>query len=374
VGIYDNKYYKTIINWGNFMNIKIVIMAGGKGERFWPKSRLKTPKQLLPITNNKSMLRNTIERVLPLVSKKDIIIVASNDIIVSTYREAKGLVPKNLIFEPMGRNTAACIGLAAIKIISNSPSDTVMVVLSADHQIKKEKKFINILKKSARLALDTGRLITMGITPTRPDTGYGYIKMGRKIKGDFYKVNTFIEKPSFNKAKIFFKNGGYLWNSGMFIWTAQAILEGIKEHMPVLYKGLMSIKKDIDTPREKMAIKKLYKKLESISIDYGVMEKAENIAVVKGNFDWDDVGSWLAMERIFSKDKKGNIKTGDFVSIDTKNCITISDKGIIGAIGLKNIVIIKTQDATLVCPKDRAQDVKKIVKEINKKKEFGKYL
>jgi mannose-1-phosphate guanylyltransferase len=342
-------------------------MAGGKGERFWPKSRTKTPKQLLPITNKKSMLRNTIERMLPLVPKKDIFIVASKDIIVSTCREANDLPRKNFVFEPVGRNTAACIGLAAIKIISNSPPDTVMVVLPADHQIKKERKFINILKKSARLAVNTGRLITIGITPTRPDTGYGYIKMGPLIKDSFYKVGAFIEKPSSQKAGRLLQKGNYLWNSGMFIWTAQAILEGFKEHMPVLYKGLMSIKKDIDTPRENVAIKRLYEKLKSISIDYGVMEKAENIAVVKSNFEWDDVGSWLAMERIFSKDKNGNISAGDFTAIDTENSIAISDRGIIGIIGLKDIIVIRTQDATLVCPKNRAQDVKKSCKRLIKK-------
>ena len=350
--------------------LKAVIMAGGKGERFWPKSRKRTPKQLLPIGGQRTMIQETVDRVKPLIKEKDILIATG----ISLFKEVKRQLPRirqeNIILEPLGRDTAACLGLAALTIAKKNPSAT-MVVLPADHLIEEKERFLEIISAAGKLAQKREDLVTIGIEPTRPDTGYGYIKVGTKVpnlgtKGKIkaYKAEKFLEKPDLKRARKFLKGGKYLWNSGMFVWTCATLLEAIIQYMPELAQGLRRIEEVLGTPKEEKVKKEVFLSLNKISIDYGVMEKADNVLVIKGDFPWDDVGSWRAMERIYPLDKNKNVILGLHKGIDTTNSIIISDKGMVGTIGVKDLVIISTKEATLVCPKSRTQEVKKLVQKI----------
>jgi mannose-1-phosphate guanylyltransferase len=348
--------------------VKAVIIAGGRGERFWPKSRIKTPKQLLPIATNKSMLYETVKRIRPLVKPEDILIIARKGLGTRIKKELPKIPTKNIISEPFGRDTAAAVGLGAI-LAEEKDSDGVMIILPADHVIGEPKKFLKTLRVAIQAAQDTDNLVTMGIKPTRPETGYGYIEVNAKYKKknakfktqnskEVYKVKRFTEKPDREKALRFMKSGRYLWNSGMFIWRTSVILEAMKKYMPQLYRGLLEIQKALGTLKEIGVIKRVYKKLDKISIDYGIMEKAKNTLVVKADYLWDDVGNWQALERISVKDKERNITKGEVSFLDTRDSIILCDKGMVGTIGIKDLIIISTEDATLICPKNRAQEVK----------------
>ncbi len=364
--------------------VKAVIIAGGRGERFWPKSRIKTPKQLLPIASKKSMLYETVERISPLVKSEDILIIARKGLGARIKKELPKIPAKNIISEPFGRDTAAAVGLGAILVEKKEP-DSVMVVLPSDHVIGEPKKFLKTLKVAIKAAQDTDSLVTMGIKPTRPEMGYGYIEINAKCKmqnvkfkiqnsKEVYTVKRFTEKPDRGKALKFMKSGRYLWNSGMFIWRTSIILEAMRKHMPKLYRGLLEIQKALGTKKEKRTIERIYGKLDKISIDYGIMEKAKNTLVVKANYLWDDVGNWQALERILPKDREGNITKGEICSLDTRDSIILSDKGMVGTIGLKNLIVVSTKDATLICPKDRAQEVKELVHRIGKNPKLRKYI
>ncbi len=351
-------------------NLIAVIMAGGRGERFWPKSRRSLPKQLLPIAGARTMLRETVERIKPLIADKNIFIATGENLLKEVRNQLSFLPEKNIILEPVGRNTAACIGLAAIKIEREYPRST-MVVLSADHLIREREKFLEIIRAGAETAEQTGHLVTLGIKPTRPDTGYGYIevksrklKVESKNKIEIYRVGRFVEKPDKEKAERFLASGNYYWNSGMFIWTIESILKAIEEYMPELFRGLETIRDSLGTPREAEVTRQVFRKLESISIDYGVMEKAGNVVMVEVDVTWDDVGSWLAMDRIHPKDDNGNVVLGKFQGIDSRNCIIISEEQLVATLGISDLIIVSTPQAILICPKDRAQEVKKIVKKL----------
>ena len=356
--------------------VRAVIIAGGRGERFWPKSRIKTPKQLLPIASKKSMLYETVKRISPLVKPEDILIIARKGLEARIKKELPKIPAKNIISEPFGRDTAAAVGLGAILVETKEP-ESVMIILPADHVIGEPKKFLKTLRVAIKAAQDTDNLVTMGIKPNRPETGYGYIEIGSKVqslKSQVYRVKRFAEKPDRKKALKFMKSGRYLWNSGMFIWRASVILEAMRKHMPSLYRGLLEIQKALGTLKEKRVIEKVYRKLDKISIDYGIMEKAKNTLVVKADYLWDDVGNWQALERISVKDKEGNIIKGEVSSLDTRDSIILCDKGMVGTIGIKDLIIISTEDATLICPKDRAQEVKELVHKLGKNSKLKKYI
>ena len=356
-----------------------VIMAGGRGERFWPRSRGKHPKQLLPIAGVRTMIQETVERVKPLTAEENIYIVTGENLAGEVRRQLPSVPAKNVISEPLGRNTAACIGLAAVRIEKEKP-EAVMVVLTADHLIKERERFLEIVKAGAELAEASGNLVTLGIKCTRPDMGYGYIKIknqerrAKSEKIEAYEVEKFVEKPDEETARRFLVSGNYYWNSGMFIWTVSAILEAIRKHMPKLFKGLETIKQSPGTPEEADIVRKVYQNLEPISIDYGVMERAENVAVVKADITWDDVGSWLAMERLYPRDENGNVVLGKFEGIDSTNCIIVSDDHLVAGIGVSDLIVVTTPEATLICSRERAQDVKKMVKKLVASKEKEKYL
>lgn len=352
--------------------ISAVIMAGGKGERFWPKSRQKMPKQLISLTDDcKTMIQLSVERVSKLISEENIYIATGIDYASIISHQLPNIPSANILVEPMGRNTAPCIGLAAIHILRKDPNG-VMVVLPSDHLIMNDKEFLNTLKSAVSVAKNENNLVTIGITPTYAETGYGYIKTGEKIKNiskqEILEVERFVEKPDKSTAEAYVSSGNYLWNSGMFIWKASTILKNIEMHLPDLYQGLMKIKDNIDKDDIEEILYEEYQNFDSISIDYGIMEKANSVYTIPGNFGWDDVGSWNALERIFDSDNYGNILKGNVISVDTKGCIIESEDKLIATIGVEDLVIVETKDATLVCPKSKCQDIKSLLKQIKLQK------
>jgi mannose-1-phosphate guanylyltransferase len=356
--------------------LNILIMAGGRGERFWPKSRINNPKQLLNLSGTGSMIQETVWRVKNLTEPSHIFIV-TNSLYADPIREQLPEIPEeNIILEPEGRNTAPCIGLASLYIETKDP-DGVTVVLASDHIIQKPAEFRAILQQGAATVERTGGIVTLGITPDRPETGYGYIKMGEAVTDGqgVSKVERFTEKPDFNTAVDFLENGRYLWNSGIFIWKTATIRQLIAEYMPELHHGLAIIGKVMGTPDYRRVLHEEYVKFEKISIDYGIMERASRVYVIPADIGWDDVGSWLSLERVRPLDRYGNVFSGpEITAIDLKDCIfeTQGDK-LVTAIGLRDLIYVETEDAVLICPKSRAQDVKLILEKLKAEKK-EKYL
>ncbi len=351
--------------------LNVVIMAGGKGERFWPKSREKSPKQLLSIGSKNTMLQETVKRAEALTSPKNIFIVTRIGLEGEIQKQVSYIPKENIINEPFARNTAAAIGLANI-IIQKRDKDSITVVLPADHIIKDIRQFKKTIAAASK-ATKEGRLVTIGIKPSYPETGYGYIHRGDEIGSgspSIFKVKEFREKPDLKTARKYFKKGGYYWNSGMFVWTTKRIEEAFKEYMPKLHNALKVIENSLSSPLRDKVIKEEYEKLEKISIDRGVMERAENVSVVEGLFDWNDVGSWLALEKVYKKDDDGNIVAGDHVGIDTKNCILMGEGSPITTIGVSDLIVVNTGDVVLVCKKTEAQKVKELLKQIKKNKKL----
>ncbi|MCI8603610.1 MAG: NTP transferase domain-containing protein [Ruminiclostridium sp.] len=348
------------------MKITAVILAGGRGERFWPKSRTDCPKQFLSLTSDgETMIRKTVNRLSELTDAEDTFIVTNEKYLHLVYEQLPMIPKENVIAEPAARNTAPCIGLAAGIIQKKYGEDAVMLVLPSDHLIKFNAMFVDTLRQAVSVAEDNANLVTIGITPTYPETGYGYINFAaNEYVNGAYKVISFVEKPNMEKAKEYVSSGEYLWNSGMFVWKASSILYNIRKHIPEMYEGLAKI---FDTFGDSGFVKILnqeYPLLKSESIDFGVMEKAENIYTIPGNFGWDDVGSWLALERINPTNDYGNMITGDVVSVETKNTTVIGGKKLIATVGLDNIVVVDTDDAILICAKDKTQDVKKVIENL----------
>jgi mannose-1-phosphate guanylyltransferase len=347
-----------------------VIMAGGKGSRFWPLSREKRPKHLLSITGEKSIIKYTVERITPLVPEDNIMVVTGASHSDEIKKELPGLPEENIIVEPMGRNTAPCIGLAALSIRKKDP-DAVMVVLPSDHLIGDEKNFISVLSDAADIARNGDYLVTVGIQPTKPETGYGYIERGNTSEtigsSAIYDVKSFREKPDLATAEAFFKNGGFYWNSGMFIWKVSTLLESIEQFLPDLYKDLLTIEKALGTDRESEIIAEVYGDIDPISIDYGIMEKAKNVLMIPGDFAWSDVGSWDVLWEVLEKDENGNVVKGTVLSIDTADSLVFGSDKLITLVGVKDLIVVETADALLVCDKKASQDVKKLVEKLEKK-------
>jgi len=344
-----------------------VIMAGGSGTRLWPRSRKKKPKQLLDIVSSKTMIQETVDRLGGIV-ESDRVIVVVGELHAQEIDRQLALVPtENILIEPQGRNTAPCIGLAAVHARARD-KDAIMVVLPSDHLIRNATRFRSVVKAAVEVAQEGKFLVTIGIEPEFPETGYGYVQIGKKIDSvrgeDVYKVIAFKEKPTAAVAKKFLKSGKYMWNSGMFVWKADTVLEQIKIHLPKLHKGLMKIEASLGKDTEQKVLEKVYESIEGESIDYGVMEKAKDVALLKGDFGWNDIGSWAAMEQLWPKDTDGNFLDAEVVSIESSGNIIHSTKKLVAVIGLKDIVIIETEDALLVCAKDRAPDVRRAVDEL----------
>jgi len=343
------------------MKLYAIIMAGGVGSRFWPRRKKKTPKQLIKIFGENTMIQDTVERLKGIVETENIIII-TNKIQKQGIQEQLPSIPvKNIIEEPFGRNTAACIGLASV-IVQSRNEDAVTMVLPADHIIGETKEFHQTILQAANYAIESKGLVTIGITPSHPETGYGYIQIDeKKVKDHFYSVYTFAEKPNYATAVRFMKSGDFFWNSGMFIWRTDAILEEINKYMPELFEGLQTIKKAIGTLQFDEILSNVYGQLKKISIDYGVMEKSNNVFLIKGNFSWNDVGSWEAVYKLSEKDDDGNVKVGkSFTELSNDSYIYSPDK-FTAVIGVDNIIVINSKDSLLICRRDNSQDVKKVI-------------
>ncbi|MBD5100773.1 MAG: NTP transferase domain-containing protein [Clostridiales bacterium] len=337
-----------------------IIMAGGGGTRFWPLSRKDTPKQLLNLDGKEIMINETIDRLAQVVNKDKIFIVTNKSQVGKMKEVVAGRIEgDNILSEPAARNTAACIGYAAVKILKTY-GDGVMVVTPSDAYIKDESKYADILNIAIATAKRTDKLVTVGIKPTFAATGYGYIRYN-KSEDNVKEVKNFVEKPDLETAKKYFKSEEYVWNSGIFVWKASVILEKFKSFLPDIYKDLTKLYDAICTSDEIEVIEDIYPKIRPISIDYGVMEKAGDILVVPGEFGWNDVGSWDMLNALHEADESGNISIGDALAMDSKNTTIYSSNRLVVGVGLEDLIVVETPTAVLVCPKDKAQDVKKVV-------------
>lgn len=342
-----------------------LIMAGGRGERFWPKSRKSLPKQFLSLTGDgKTMIQLTVERILPLVDMQDIYIATNCSYKALVRQQLPELPEENILCEPVAKNTAPCIGLGAMHI-AKKYEDAVMFVLPSDHLIKYNAMYLDTLRRALEVAEEGENLVTLGIMPDYPETGYGYIKfVVDQRKGTAFEVERFVEKPDLETAKRYLATEQYLWNSGMFIWRVSTILHNMEEYLPETYAGLCRIRDAIGTSEENEVLEKEFALFRSESIDYGIMEKADHIYTLPGSFGWDDVGSWNAVERIQPANEFGNVVSGNVVTVDTKRCIIQGGEKLIATVGLEDIIIVDTDDALLVCEKGDAGEIKKVLENL----------
>jgi len=359
-------------------HVYAVIMAGGVGSRFWPRSREKSPKQLLEIFGSRTMIQNTVTRLEQIVPASNTIVVTNTLQYEDVLNNLPMVPPENVLAEPVGRNTAPCVGLAASLIEGRDP-EGVMITLPADHLIHNEEEFRRIVQLAVTVATETEGLLTIGIKPTHPETGFGYIQYSEDETNEshrsqgIFRVKTFAEKPNLETADRFLKSGDFLWNSGMFVWKASAILKEIAIHLPELHEQLLVLKKSFGTPKQAGSLEQAYGLIRSISIDYGVMEKAGNVFVVKGDFGWSDVGSWDEVVRLSPKDEHGSSVKGLVISRNARNNYVDAGSRIVAVVGVEDLIIISTEDAVLICRKGQSQDVKEIVDYI-RRKQLNEYL
>ena len=363
--------------FGDMTERFVVIMAGGSGERFWPQSRKKKPKHLLPIVGRLPMLTQTIARVLPLVPAANIYVITTESQLKAARVACSGLPKGNIIVEPVGRDTAAAVGLGMLLVKRRNP-DAAFAVLPADHVIGDVHGFREMLDAAFKAAESADELVTLGIEPTEPATGFGYIERGAVWHTEpitIMRAKRFVEKPNLAKAKTYVASKRYYWNAGMFVWRVPVVEAGLKAHAPELAAGLATLEKGLARGNAAKALAKIYPGLQKISIDYALMEKSKNVLVLPTNFGWDDVGSWTAISRHHPKDNAGNILRGMACVENGRNNIVVSDgKHLTAVLGLDNLVVVHTADATLVCPQDQAQEIKKLLKRLQADAKTQKYL
>lgn len=357
------------------MKVYAVILCGGRGERFWPKSRRAEPKQFIGLFGSRSLLQETSERVKELCPKPRQVFVAPEefkDQVQKQVSPARGC----LLLEPDGRNTAPAIGMAAAWLAARS-ADATMVVLPADHLVGKQKELLAALRFATELAAEH-LLVTFGIPPARPDTGYGYIQAGEKIRSvggqTAHRVLGFREKPDAETARRYVSAGSSLWNSGMFVWRVDAIMDAFRRFLPEFSTALARYARAVGTKQERAALRQAYRKAPSISIDHAVMEKAENIAVIRAGFEWDDLGSWLALARHSDVDQSGNVVQGQGFFLNTHDCLVSSDTGLVAALGVKDLVIVRSGDAVLVAHRDELDALKLMLKTMGQNSQTRKFL
>ncbi len=360
----------------------VVIMAGGRGERFWPVSREKMPKQLLALLDKKSFLQHAVERVIPLVPLKNILIVTNEAQADAVRKQLPKLPKENIVAEPCGRDTCAAVALGAALVGARSTTG-VMAVLPADHVIPDEKKFQQVLADAFDLASRGQAIVTIGIKPTEPATGYGYIRTGvelppptgvKKYKTTFFKAEEFVEKPNFDRALEYMNSGQYRWNAGMFVWSFVTITNGLMMHQPEMFAACQRWFEAAKSPTKlAKVLAKEYPDTKRISIDYALMEKAGNVIVADGSFAWDDLGSWTALARHLKADAAGNCAVADFVEVDAARNIIFDTRTKtrtpIAVVGLRDAIIVQTDDALLVAHKSQAQKIKELVKKLAESKE-----
>jgi len=346
-----------------------VVMAGGSGTRFWPLSRRKRPKQFLALAGDQPLLAETVARLPPLARPRDTYVVCGPAHVAKARRMVPKLPPENVIVEPCARNTAPCVGLAAIHVARRDPQG-VIAMLPADHHVARPKAFRESVATAGELAL-RGAIATIGVRPSRPETGYGYLKVGPRLaargkgRSVAHKVERFVEKPDVVTAARYLADGGYLWNSGIFVFRADVILEEIRRAMPVLGEQLDVIEASLGSPTYRRTLRRVFPDCPSISIDYGVMEKSRRIAVVPADFGWSDVGSFAALADVRPTDLQGNVAEGDALVVDGRNDVVIAAGGrAVAVVGMDDVVVVDAGDAVLVCRRDRAQDVRRAVDEL----------
>jgi mannose-1-phosphate guanylyltransferase len=355
-----------------------VILAGGRGERFWPLSRQENPKQLLKLTSDKTMILETVDRLAGFVPRERILIVTGIHLREKILSAVPGIDDKNLLLEPDGKNTCLAIGLAAVHLRRRDP-DAIMVVLSSDHMISPTEKLLSLLRAGAEQAGRAHHLITIGVVPTRAETAYGYIELGDEFGQNdgiaFYHVKQFKEKPIPAKAQEYYLDRHHLWNSGMFVWRADAILDSIGKHSPQTYECIKSYEKSIGKSGEPNAREKLYCDSVSISIDFAVLENAPNVLTIKGEIKWDDVGSWLALGRIRDHDRMNNVVVGEaLLDGSYENIVLNDDNGVIVGLGVTDLVIVRAGEIVMVAHKTRVGDIKELLAKVAANEKYEKYL
>ena len=362
----------------------VIIMAGGRGERFWPVSRQATPKQLITLLGKRSFLQQAVDRVLPLVPIKNILIITNEAQAAEVKRQLPKLPKENVIAEPCGRDTCAAVTLGAALVGARSTTG-VMAVLPADHVIPEEKKFQQVLNDAFDLASRGQVMVTIGIKPTEPATGYGYIDVGATLpppqgvkayKTAFFKAERFVEKPNFEKATEYVNSGHYRWNAGMFIWSFVTVTNGLQMHQKEMAEACQRWFKVAWTPKLVKVLAKEYPAITKISIDFALMEHAQNVVVADGSFAWDDLGSWTALSRHLKADPEGNCAVGDFIHVDAARNIVFDartkHRTPIAIVGLRDSIIVQTDDATLVAHKSQAQKIKDLVAKLAASPQYKK--
>lgn len=361
-----------------------VILAGGRGTRFWPRSRTRRPKQLLNIVGRETMLEQTIARLSPLFPSSRLWIVTNDEQAAAVRRQSPKIPKAHVLAEPVGRNTAAAVGLAAVHLLRESGPDALMAILPADHFIAQPSRYRRLVRAALAAAERPGALVVLGIPPTRPETGYGYIESaGRatRVPGDparrggptrggqqVFPVRRFTEKPSLARAKQYLASRRYLWNAGMFFWRVSTVLGGLERHLPKTHAQLLRLAEAIGTPRYNSALRRIYPRLENISIDYALLEPASRdprrnpVFALPASVGWSDIGSWAAVYELLAREPKENVSAGRSVTLDASGNFLWSPNKLIAALGVRDLVVVETPDALLVCPRDRAQDVGQIVK------------
>ncbi|MBI3785933.1 MAG: mannose-1-phosphate guanylyltransferase [Deltaproteobacteria bacterium] len=350
----------------------VVVMAGGQGTRFWPRSRRRLPKQLLRVTGKHTLLQQTVRRLRPMFAWSRIIVVTNQSQAAEVRRQLPHLGAQQILAEPEGRNTLPCIALAAAWIEARAPQAT-MVVVAADHVIRDAAAFQRDLHRACAVGESQDALVTFGIRPTRPDTGYGYIETGRAIAGTQARwVKSFREKPAAALARRYLERGGYLWNSGMFVWRIAVLARALDEHVPAVRKSLSGVFDGIMAARMG-SLRRIYRGLPSVPIDVAVMEPAAGrnsgprVAVIEATFDWSDIGSWETIPDVLSTDANGNASAGALVAIDSGDSIIFSPERLVALLGVRDLIVVDSEDAILVCARGRAQQVRRVTEQLKQR-------
>jgi mannose-1-phosphate guanylyltransferase len=363
-----------------------VILAGGRGTRFWPRSRTRTPKQLLNIVGKTTMLEQTVERLRPLFPADHIWTVTNVEQSAALRKQLPSAARKRVLIEPVGRNTAAAIALAAIHVRHVAKGDALLAVLPADHFIAQPDRYRKVVAEALRVAQTPGRMVVLGIPPTHPETGFGYIERksdpslgGSGEEFPVFPVQRFAEKPELARAKEYVASGNYEWNAGMFFWRVSTFLDALKSYLPKTYRDLEQLSRHIGRSTYAAKLKKIYPRLENISVDYAILERATSAAnanesrvfVIPAQIGWSDIGSWAAVYELLARNTGENIAAGPHEILDARGNFLWSPTKLIAAIGVQDLVVVDTPDALLICPRDRAQDVGKIVNTLEAKKRTG---
>jgi mannose-1-phosphate guanylyltransferase len=361
---------------GKTLSAHAIILAGGRGTRFWPRSRTRTPKQLLNIVGRDTMLEQTVARLASLFPSSRQWVVTNSEQAAAVRRQLPRVAASHILAEPVGRNTAAAIGLAAAHLLHNGmgkENDALMAVLPADHYIAQPARYLKIVRAALRVAHASGSLVVLGIPPSRPETGFGYIERARGKSLDaggasVFSVRRFTEKPTLERARKYVSSGRYYWNAGMFFWRVSTFLGNLEKFLPKTHDALMRLAGEIGTPRYARTLARVYPKLENISVDYAILEPATSRAaapsvfVLPAEVGWSDIGSWAAVYELLARKAGENVSAGRFAALDAHGNFLWSPKKFVAAIGIRDLVVVETEDALLLCPRDRAQEVGKIVK------------